>query len=179
MVEPCGGDIVGTWKLTEGCVDLDSLQPAAQATCGDASITSATFGITGSITFAADMTYTLAETVTGVLVWDFPASCVGALTCDAFANMLFQGGSAGLSFTCVGTGACVCTEASLTTRSDNGTYGLAGSTVVATSAVSGSTGSQLYCVQGSTLHLVSTDPTMNTGPMGQATITGDTVGVRQ
>jgi hypothetical protein len=178
-VEPCGGDIIGTWKLTEECVNLDPLQPSAQAVCGDASITSATFGVTGSITFAADGTYTLSDTQTGVLIWNFPASCVGALTCDAFATMLVGTNTNGVSFTCVGTSGCVCTEAALSSKSDNGTYGVAGSTVVVTSAVSGSTSSQPYCVQGSTLHLVNTDPTMNTGPMGQATINSDTVGVRQ
>jgi hypothetical protein len=170
---------VGTWTLTDDCVDLDSLQPAAQAICSDASITSASFGISGSITFAADMTYTVSDTQTAVVVWDFPASCVGAVTCVYFASMLFQGGSPGVSFTCVGTGACVCTESALSTSSDNGNYGVAGTNLIATSAVSGSTSSQQYCVQGSTLHLVTTDPTMNTGPMGQATITSDSVGVRQ
>jgi hypothetical protein len=33
-----------------------------------------------------------------------------------------------------------------------------------------------YCVQGSTLHLITVDPSMSTGPGGQATIVKDIVG---
>jgi hypothetical protein len=45
--------------------------------------------------------------------------------------------------------------------------------------VTGSTSVGGYCVQGAALHLITVDATMNTGPMGQATIVKDVVGQRQ
>ena len=67
----------------------------------------------------------------------------------------------------------------LSTSTDSGTYSTTGTDVVLTSAVTGSTNSGGYCVQGSTLHLVTVNPTINTGPMGQATIAKDVVAQKQ
>ena len=67
------------------------------------------------------------------------------------------------------------TEAAAGTATDNGTYATTGSNISITSALTGATSSGGYCVQGSTLHLITLDATMNTGPMGGATINKDVI----
>ena len=74
-----------------------------------------------------------------------------------------------------GTSTCVCPFTYQNPMNDTGTYTAIGNTLVLTSAASGSTTTHDYCVQGSTLHLIDVDTTLNTGPMGLATIDDDTV----
>lgn len=175
MVEPCGGDIVGTWNVTGECINSMVLDPQTQAICAQASISNISISVSGSGTFNADLTYSLAENVTVMVTWNVPATCLAGETCDYFASM-FQGQlPANTTFTCTGSSACTCTEAASGTADDNGTYALSGSNISVTSAVSGSTSSGGYCVQGSTLHLITLDATMHTGPMGGATINKDVI----
>jgi hypothetical protein len=50
--------------------------------------------------------------------------------------------------------------------------------VVTTSASAG-TSTVPYCVQGTTIHFLQIDTTMNMGPMGQATIDQDVIATKQ
>jgi len=106
-------------------------------------------------------------------------TCTGGLTCAAYGAYQAATLPAGSSFTCTGTTACACTQSILSTSTDSGTYSTTGSDIVVTSAVSGTTTSEGYCVQGSTLHLITVDPTMPTGPGGMAAIVKDIVGQKQ
>jgi hypothetical protein len=178
-VEPCGGDIVGTWKLTEDCVNLAALQPAAQQICATARITSATAGVSGTLTFNADLTYTRTQTTTAIIDWSIPISCVSGLTCADFGALVQAGITAGETFTCTGTVSCSCQEAGVESHSESGTYALSGTDLTVVNDLDGSASSGGYCVQGGALHLVTVDATMSTGPMGQATIDEDVVAVRQ
>ncbi len=57
---------------------------------------------------------------------------------------------------------------------DSGSYALTGANGVTLNSTSGGTPmTGNFCVQGSTLHLITLDATMDTGPMGQATIDKD------
>jgi hypothetical protein len=179
-VEPCGGSLAGTWKLTSECLDMAELTASVQQSiCAQAVVSAVSVGASGTATFNANLSYSVSETVTAVLTYQFPVSCTNGMTCVDYG--LYQAASAptGESFTCTGTAACVCTVSILNTSADSGTYSTVGSDVVITSAVTGATSSGGYCVQGSTLHLVTVDPTMNTGPMGQPTIAKDVLGQKQ
>jgi hypothetical protein len=178
-VEPCGGSLVGTWNVTSECINSMILAPQTQAICAQATLTDVSISVSGNLTFAADMTYTSHETGTLVITWNVPASCLTGETCDYFASMFATELPAGATFTCTGSAGCSCTEAALVTNDDNGMYGTTGSNLVITSAVSGQTQTGGYCVQGSTLHLITVDATMHTGPMGGATINKDIVAVKQ
>jgi len=178
-VEPCGGAIVGTWNLTAECVNSIALAPLTQAICAQATITAINVGLSGTATFAADLTYSFSQNVTVMVTWDVPSSCLTGETCDYFASMFEPQLPAGTTFTCTGSTSCTCTEAAAGAQNDNGTYAATGSSLSVTSAVSGMTANGGYCVQGSTLHLITPDATLNMGPMGQATIDKDVVGQRQ
>ena len=175
MVEPCGGNIVGTWNVTGECINSMVLDPQTQAICAQASISNVSISVSGTGSFNADLTYSMAENVTVMVTWSVPASCLNGETCDYFASM-FQGQlPANTTFSCTGSSACTCTEAAAGAATDNGTYALTGSNISITSAVTGATSSGGYCVQGSTLHLITLDATMMTGPMGGATINKDVI----
>jgi hypothetical protein len=178
-VEPCGGSLVGTWNVTSECINSMVLAPETQAICATATLTDVSITPSGSLTFGADMTYTLSGSTTVVLKWNVPASCLAGETCDYFASMFQDQLPAGATFTCTGSTSCICTEAALAPNDDHGTYGTTGSNVVVTSAVSSQTTTTGYCVQGSTLHIVTVDATMNGGPMGAATINKDVVAAKQ
>ncbi len=179
-VEPCGGSLTGTWTLASECLNVAALTTAAQqGICAQALVTSATASISGNATFNTNLSYSVSETVTGVVIYDIPSTCTSGLTCVDYGAYQSATLPAGESFTCTGTTLCVCTQSVLSTTTDSGTYSTTGSNVVLTSAVSGTTNSGGYCVQGSTLHLVTVDPTTNNGPMGQATITRDVTAQKQ
>lgn len=175
MVEPCGGDIVGTWNVTGECINSMVLDPQTQAICAQAAISNISIAVSGTGSFNADLTYSMAENVTLMVTWSVPASCLTGETCDYFASMFQNQLPANVTFTCTGSSACSCTEVAAGTASDNGTYALTGSNISITSAVSGATSSGGFCVQGSMLHLITLDATMNGGPMGGATINKDVI----
>ncbi len=179
-VEPCGGTLAGTWTITSECLNTAELTTSVQQSiCAQAMVTSASASASGTTTFNANLSYSVSETVTAVLAYQFPATCTGGLTCAAYGEYQAATLAAGASFTCTGTTACACTQAILSTSTDSGTYSTTGTNLVITSAVTGTTTSGGYCVQGSTLHLVTVDPTLNTGPMGQPTIVRDVVAQKQ
>jgi len=156
-VSPCGGDLTGTWTLTGSCADL-ATQPALS--CPDERIDSWTPTISGTWTFNADMTYTRSTTSSAVVVWSIPLSCISALasSCADFEAQAQAGLNPDQTITCTGTSTCLCTEtAGPLNQSDNGTYQTSGTDITYTSAVDGTTGTSSYCVQGSTLHLVTLD----------------------
>ena len=67
----------------------------------------------------------------------------------------------------------------MSVTSDNGTYSAGGTSLSVISAITGNGNSGGYCVQGSTLHIITIDSTMNMGPMGQATIDEDVTATKQ
>jgi hypothetical protein len=164
--------------MTTQCLDVASLQPTPTSACPDASVTAATATISGNATFNADMTYSTTSAQTVTFYWHFPADCLNGQTCDYLASTGQAGLPAGVSFTCTGTTDCDCIESASGNSSDSGTYSVSGSNLLTNSTTNGA-GTGLYCVQGSTLHLVTIDTTTNNGPGGGPTITRDIVGQKQ
>ncbi len=179
-VEPCGGSLTGTWTLASECLNVAELTTAVQqSVCAQAFVSSASASVSGNATFNTNLSYSISESVTGVVTYVIPATCTNGLTCAGYGAYQAATLTPGATFTCTGTTTCACTQSILSTTTDSGTYSTTGSNVIVTSAVSGTTTVGGYCVQGSTLHLVTVDPTTSNGPMGQATISKDVTAQKQ
>src|SRR5258708_28850460 len=64
----CGGDVMGTWKITSSCISVDTSSMTLNTGCAGETATGSGFKITGTITFNADMTYSSSSTLTGNVV---------------------------------------------------------------------------------------------------------------
>ena len=117
----------------------------------------------GTLTFNADLSYTLSESVTPVVNWNFPYTCVAGITCAEFGVMLEESFGPTETFTCTGASDCTCTEAGITNENNSGSYEITGTNVVHTSAAGNGTSTNGYCVQGSTFHLMKLDATATNG----------------
>lgn len=180
QVEPCGGDVVGTWTLAASCINTGALSAMLASVCPGASASAAAPTISGTLTFNSDLTY-VANGVTGTVAITevVPLSCTGDASCAAFAQTLTAGATSPVSVNCSGSSTCTCAiSGSMTTMTESGTYATTG-TMLSTIPTTGAQSDDPYCVKGSTLHVLSIDTTMNMGPMGQATIESDTVAQRQ
>jgi hypothetical protein len=180
-VQPCGGDVVGTYTIATACygnatMDMPVIEGCPQAT---ASVTS--LGVSGSASFNADRTYAVSETIMGSASQTIPASCLTmdglTLTCMQL-DQLFQQLAAEnpeiQSIRCSGSSSCTCTfTLAPMTITESGTYTTSGTTLTLTDTAGGVSSSS-YCVQGDELHLLSVDMTM---PMG--TIQADTVLIKR
>ena len=178
-VEPCGGNPVGTWSFTSECVDLGELALVVQQQfyCADATVTSAQATISGSATFSSDLSYSIVQNISSTVSLVIPISCTSGLSCSDYG--IYMSATMGTPLSCSGTTSCMCTQSQATTSStDTGTYTLSGSNLNITSSAGGA-GTIGYCVQGTTIHLITVDGTMHTGPGGQATIVKDTVAQKE
>ena len=147
-VSPCGGNIVGTWKVTSSCLtatqDLTSVCAGASAELA--------YMISGTVTYNSDGTTSSSLMATIAAHERFPSGCMPfGLTCDQLGQ---TGKDAGISDNCTtdATGACICDSvAPATTSNAPVTYSTSGSTLTTTSA-NGMTSTSFYCVQGSVLY---------------------------
>src|SRR5689334_4818493 len=57
-VQPCGGDVVGTWSFLGGCSDLAAQTEQLSLDCQGASVNSNSESLSGLVTFNADLSYT-------------------------------------------------------------------------------------------------------------------------
>jgi len=146
---PCGGDIVGAWRVMQSCFseDLGSVCPGASATIA--------FASGGTMTFGADQTYA-ANTAGGATThYHYPGACIpNGYTCAQYGQLLT---SVGLysSVNCISdaAGFCNCDAITASTSpTETGTYRTSGVTLQTTH--SGSTSSAPYCVQGNLLYLL-------------------------
>jgi hypothetical protein len=181
-VYPCGGNIVGTWKVSEFC-SVENMTPPDF--CPTATAATSTSKLTGSVTYKADMTFTGMLTASIVVVATYPNSCLTnngvTLTCAQFEaaqkQALAMDPNSGIqSLTCAAIGSsCKCTAVTGDmSTSATGTYTTAGVKLTETQAGMAPDESN-YCVQGNTLHIVGLDMTMPMGMMGQFKITNDIV----
>jgi hypothetical protein len=172
QAQPCGGDVVGTWRWLGGCVNpaaLSSVVAACPAWTVDGTI-----DISGTATFRADLSYSfdVAETIT--VSQGIPLSCTSFASCadvqaDLAASMMDS------TVTCTGTTTCNCVATSSIPQTQaDGTYVISGSNITLTNPSSTNPTMDVYCVQGSTLHLMSF-----TTSNGQTKILADDVAVRE
>ncbi len=169
----CGGNIVGTWKITSSCVTVD-LGDAMNAECPGETTNSSGLKASGTVTYAADMTYTSSFTVTGNITLTLPASCLKrnniTLTCaqltESLQSQMMMG--AGSCSTASG-GGCSC-KFPITgePNSETGTYTTTGSGSLTQTQSTGETETDTYCVKGSTLTI---SPTNNATTSGTLTLT--------
>ena len=167
---------MGTWSLTSECLDKGELTATIQQEfyCPQATVTSTQVAVSGTATFGSNLSFNIVQNITGTIAISIPSSCTGGLSCADYSAQMAPSLNPGNTFTCSGTSTCLCSEGITTSTTDSGTYTLSGSNLNITE--SGGAGALGYCVQGSTIHFITVDGSMHTGPGGQATIAKDIVG---
>jgi hypothetical protein len=132
--------------------------------CPTAQISSATAKFTGTVTYRADMTWCSDQTtMSGSATILLPASCLVSngitVTCDQLNQRFAANPTPGVTFHCVGSSGCTCSETiAAMDASGSGTYTTAGGGVTQTS-FDGTTNQANYCVMGNTLTLTpQSDP---------------------
>jgi hypothetical protein len=164
-VQPCGGDLVGEWRLDAFCVQRASLEATFAASvaggfCPTQMLGNATRAVSGSLVLNADLTYSMTGTITGSTDFIVPASCLAGTNCATVSASLQAQIAAGshpelVSASCSGGTSCLCHEMLSVPLAGAGTYSTAGATLTANAPL----GSSQYCVQGDTAHfLASTMP---------------------
>ncbi len=169
-VAPCGGDILGTWRIVGSC-SSSSMPLGLNGFCPNLAVEKGSASISGTAIFSLNGTYTLyvTQAISGTLA--VPTSCLEShgvtVTCDELAMALGGGrqddsGVTTTMGTCSASGStCDCAFASSGKGTyETGKYGVSGSTLSTT--WNGSTNLADYCVQGNTLRVVS--------PMGTSTL---------
>jgi len=187
QLEPCGGNLVGSWNLVGGCVNDAALGASAMIpNCSGVTVDVANFTVSGAFSFAADMTYSAAgATESFTMTENIPSSCLNGATCADLSDVIRLNAATdptpGISFvSCTGTTTCACRlDAALVLMGETGRYTISGNSVITTPTGKPTDDPTDYCVQGSQFHLIDLDTTMHNGPMGQATITVDIVAQKQ
>ena len=147
-VQPCGGDLVGTWTITSACLHAPD---TADPTCPGYSVSNVSGTETGTLMFAAGGTYTSNVSATASYTEMIPSSCIAPSVC---ADLPAVYTSLGAAATCTGTTTCVCSVAAASNGSEAGTYAISGTTVTVTPTY-GYPDAMAYCVQGNTVHFLS------------------------
>jgi hypothetical protein len=176
-VQPCGGSVVGSWRASSACADQATANMeflgALASSCPSATLSTVSYMPSGTLMFGSSMTYTADVKMAISFTMNLPASCLQGQSC-AEVNAAIQAtvGTDGItSAACSGSGSCTCAVAgTVDVENSAGTYATAGTTLTLTATSGGNGDSGPYCVQGSTLHLVSVDMSM-----AMAKITGDIV----
>jgi hypothetical protein len=148
-VQPCGGDLVGTWTITGVCV---SQPTTTDPNCPGWSVSNVTATETGTLTYAAGGTYTVNFNRTLQYTETTPQSCIDPGTC---ADLVYTYQLLGAAASCTGTTVCTCSVAVAASGAEAGTYVTSGTTFTATDSASGDVDNMAYCVQGNSLHLLS------------------------
>jgi hypothetical protein len=186
-VQPCGGDVVGTWKPAESCFDptavLAQVASRLELTCPRGvtlSLMSSTLNRDLSATFAADGTYSGMSVTTGMLAFEVPGACLNGGTCrdleDALGNTFdtvsCTGGTSAADTT------CDCSVTQGLNSTETGTYTTSG-WVIETTPSGGATSPSNYCVVANQMHFINLDPSTPVAPSPPATIVTDVVLERQ
>lgn len=148
---PCGGDVVGTWDVSGGCVELPIGDTVMM--CPGASITRADGQARGRVSFDGSFAHRVAQSIVDVQIV-VPAICAS-----------FVGGCSGLetqlrmqapdsACTTAASGACTCEARQTTSIDDTDAY-----TTTATEIVGSVSGKRwAYCVAGDALTYRDTSP---------------------
>lgn len=185
-VHPCGGDLVGNWKVAGICANAAAIMAGTAddfPTCPDYRVDATGITASGTLSFKADMTFTSMVTIAGSEKLTLPLSCLNGLSCAEFNTAILtrmqQNPDPSIqSFTCAGSSPCVCTiTPTPEVATESGTYTTVGN-VLTTTPTGGVPDSVEYCVQGATAHFIELSMTMTT-PMGIAVIDADIVSQKQ
>ena len=168
-VQPCGGDVVGTWQLSSTCANPP---PLPGKLCADATVRHSSYDVSGTATFGADLSFSISATETGTIEVSVPATCLmmGAATqsCDQITPEV----PSGVNVRCVESGdGCLCTFVLLSHDvGEAGTYVTNGSMLTET-PTNGAVATVGTCVAGDRLHVLTLAPD-STAPV----VIGDLVG---
>lgn len=143
----CGGDLTGTWTFSAACANVPpTALNAPWSTCPTATI-SATIDMQGSITFNADKTYTVSDTMNRTIDGTLPKTCLGSgQTCQSIIDA-----SKGDTATDTGTDCKVTGTSKESTPNETGTWTTSGTTFTTTKTGGSGSTSIAYCVTGNTL----------------------------
>lgn len=170
-ISACGGDVVGSWRITSSCITVDTSTMMPNADCPGQTTRASDIGVSGNFTFNADGTYDSTATVNGNVIVGMPATCLTRNGITFTCAQLEQGLDASLpatfsSASCVAPvgGGCSCTLVMApTTSTTSGTYTVADG-VITQMPLGAAPSSSDYCVKGTTLtvspHADSTMPSM-------------------
>jgi hypothetical protein len=165
-VAPCGGAVVGSWKLSQLCSNtadggVSTADAGVSTGCAGATVDTSNYHIMDTITFSSGSTYQTTGSLSGSERFTIPAQCLTAtLTCDALNQSLqqlkqqpdpvFSSGSCAMSGS-----DCMCmAQFNVTPQSESGTYSTSGTTITTTNS-SGNASTSSYCVSGNTLYFFS------------------------
>jgi hypothetical protein len=173
QIQPCGGDVVGTWHFVGTCQDTVTMTAQAESECPGGSVDHATVDVSGTVTYRADLSYTLtALTQSSSETKTIPLSCTSYASCAELQTSLGAGPSNGtVSASCTGTTTCVCAvSSSVGPLNDVGTYILSGTNLI----TSGVDSQELnpYCVRNDRLDLLDLSASL-TDPSGKPLLLSD------
>jgi hypothetical protein len=154
QVQPCGGDLVGTWDFVGACVAEPSvITAAAPRPCTGFALNGVGFATAGSISFNADLTYTARRWNTSSATnYAEPLTCAGSEDCAALNRDVRVSNGSYLKTMCAGTSVCTCADTSLEVIDESGTYMTAGAELQLAGPLT--TRNRTYCVSGAELHVV-------------------------
>ena len=174
-VDPCNGDVVGSWTIAGICTDPSELSAQIVRFCPGFQFTVLDESISGAMTLTADLNYSS----TAVLRQKFrlvqPLDCpyTTAATCSDLDAFLHVEGE--VTGTCTGTSVCTCdVEAVQPLLGAGGTY-LISDTGLFFGEDNGTFGGGGYCVQDGALHFVSTTIILYMAGLGETQIVSDVV----
>ena len=179
-VDPCEGDLTGTWKVLGGCLTPAEFDDPA---CPQATFQLTTLSYAGTMTFNPDMTYTATDFIENRAEIDtIPATCLGApvQTCAEEDTSLKSevntlSGTGLSSAGCTGSSTCTCSVASADkVIGDSGSYSLDGNSLNFNSDIGGFDGFS-YCVQNGLLHLMTVAITEDSTGVETMTVASDIV----
>ena len=146
-VQPCGGDLVGTWAITQICLGPIMGDPS----CPGDTVSNASATENGTLAFASGGTYTANVSITLMYTEMTPVACIDPSTCADLPAIYAASGAAA---SCTGTSTCTCSIAAAAPSSaEAGTYAASGTSVTVTPA-GGTARSMGYCVQGNSVHFL-------------------------
>jgi hypothetical protein len=180
QVQPCGGDLIGTWNILGGCANTVEETKELQSFCPGGAIRAFGMNMSGSITFNADLTFTRSDwKQTLVASETIPLSCVvGSTSCaELAAQSSTSSQTSSTQINCAGSSTCKCTVFDVETMpTDTGTYAVYTASLLVSGPLTGM--SSQYCVEGTRLHMMQVSST-RTGPNLEAIVLSDIVAERQ
>jgi hypothetical protein len=157
-VHPCGGDLIGTWRFLGACTaDAATFTALAGARCAGSAVSRYDVGVSGQITFNADLTY-------GAQAWNtsfdesstLPESCGNGTSCAEQSLSVTSSDGSFSNRTCSGGGVCACSASGLSAVTETGTYTTTGIEFRLVGPTTSRTRS--YCVEGTFLHIIEAGP---------------------
>jgi hypothetical protein len=175
-VQPCGGDLVGTWRLATLCA---AQTPVPADLCAAATVVSSSYQVTGTATYDADLSYSVDATESATIEVSVPGSCLVFNGATVSCAQITPRTAVDVDVRCVeANDGCLCTFVLLgRSRGEKGTYVTSGS-IVTDSPSQFDKVPLGYCVDGQVLHIITLDATMTT-VSGRPVIASDLVGVKQ